>query len=604
MKKFLLSIFTVVTLTASAQAPNFEFVNEFTSDNSINTSLVRTDASGNSYHYGSFLGTADLDPGVGVLNETSISPTDPRIFLQKQSSSGTILWTILDVLPSEDIQIDDNGNIYLVGTVGPTTDADPGVGVSNITATGSTGYVDAFVCKLNSSGTFQWANVFGLAAENEYARAICIDNSSNVIVGIEASNTSSFKYGMILKITPSGTLTWQKNLSGPGRLEPRSIDSDAAGNVYVGGRYLSTIDFDPGTGTQNLSTMGSSEWNKYVVKLTSTGAFSWVNEVVGASNNLSGSKLVVDDAGNVYQTGWLRSLTFDFDSGTGTDELTAPTTASSGYTFVHKINANGTHAWVDFVSITYPNYIENIDLDAAENVLVSSGYEVKQFDPSGNVLFSIDYLDPSNGAEAYVVTISGSDDGSIYLGGSVSYDTEIETGNTNSAVIAGSAIVVKYSQCVLNNATTISGSTLSATQTSAIYQWIDCNNANAPIAGANSQTFTPTVSGSYAVILSNGSCADTSACQAVTISTSGIEEQTASNFNIYPNPAKDFVTLNNLTVGTTLQLTDMTGKTVLETSVSTEEMTIDLNGLTEGVYFVQILDNASIIGTKKLAISK
>jgi hypothetical protein len=48
----------------------------------------------------------------------------------------------------------------------------------------------------------------------------------------------------------------------------------------------------------------------------------------------------------------------------------------------------------------------------------------------------------------------------------------------------------------------------------------------------------------------------------------------------------------------------MTGKTVLETSVLTEEMTIDLNGLMEGVYFVQILDNASIIGTKKLAISK
>jgi len=604
MKNFLLSSSIVLAFAGYSQAPNFEFVNEFTSDNSINTSLVRTDASGNSYHYGSFLGTADLDPGVGVLNETSISPTDPRIFLQKQSPSGTILWTLLDVLPAEDVQIDDNGNIYLVGTVGPTIDADPGIGVSNITATGSTGYVDAFVCKLNNSGTFQWANVFGLAAENEYARAICIDNSSNVIVGIEASNTSSYKYGMILKITSSGALTWQKNLSGPGRLEPRSIDCDAAGNVYVGGRFNNTIDFDPGTGTTNLTTLGSYEWNKYVVKLTSTGTFSWVNEVVGSSNNLYGSRLVVDDAGNVYQTGWLRSLTFDFDSGAGTDELTAPTTASSGYTFIHKINANGAHAWADLISTTYPNYIENIDLDAAENVLVSSGYEVKQFDPSGNVLFSIDYLDPSNGAEVYVVTISGSIDGSIYLGGSVSYDTEIEAGNTNSAVTAGSAIVVKYSQCIVNNATTISGSTLTATQSGATYQWVDCNNASAAILGENGQTFTPSATGSYAVIVTNGSCSDTSACQTVTISTSGIDEQTANNFNIFPNPAKELVTLNNLLTGTTLQLTDMTGKIILQSLVSAEEMTIDLNSLTNGMYLVHLSNNTSIIGTKKLVVSK
>jgi hypothetical protein len=162
-----------------------------------------------------------------------------------------------------------------------------------------------------------------------------------------------------------------------------------------------------------------------------------------------------------------------------------------------------------------------------------------------------------------------------------------------------------YNECRMNTTITQSGTTLTTNAvTNGTYQWIDCNNANAPIAGANAQTFTPSVSGSYAVIITNDSCADTSACQAVTISTSGIEEQTASNFNIYPNPAQDFVTLNNLTIGSTLQLTDMTGKTVLETSVSTEEMTIDLNGLMEGVYFVQILDNASIIGTKKLVISK
>ena len=159
--------------------------------------------------------------------------------------------------------------------------------------------------------------------------------------------------------------------------------------------------------------------------------------------------------------------------------------------------------------------------------------------------------------------------------------------------------------CVgLNSSVSISGNTLSALQNGATYQWIDCNNGNAIISGETNQSFTPTVSGYYAVEITSNGCTSSSNCTSITISTSGIEEQTANNFNIYPNPASDLVTLNNLTIGTTLQLTDMTGKTVLETSVLTEEITIDLNGLTEGVYFVQILDNASIIGTKKLAISK
>jgi hypothetical protein len=37
--------------------------------------------------------------------------------------------------------------------------------------------------------------------------------------------------------------------------------------------------------------------------------------------------------------------------------------------------------------------------------------------------------------------------------------------------------------------------TLTANQAGATYQWIDCNNNNAPIAGATSQSFTPTTSG-------------------------------------------------------------------------------------------------------------
>lgn len=69
-----------------------------------------------------------------------------------------------------------------------------------------------------------------------------------------------------------------------------------------------------------------------------------------------------------------------------------------------------------------------------------------------------------------------------------------------------------------NNAVTVSGNTITATQTSATYQWIDCNNGNSDIAGATSQSYTPTVSGIYAVRVTNASgCSVLSNCTTLTI---------------------------------------------------------------------------------------
>lgn len=53
--------------------------------------------------------------------------------------------------------------------------------------------------------------------------------------------------------------------------------------------------------------------------------------------------------------------------------------------------------------------------------------------------------------------------------------------------------------------------TLIANQTDVTYQWINCSDSQ-PIIGANEQTFTPTMNGSYAVILGSGTCAETTEC--------------------------------------------------------------------------------------------
>ena len=75
------------------------------------------------------------------------------------------------------------------------------------------------------------------------------------------------------------------------------------------------------------------------------------------------------------------------------------------------------------------------------------------------------------------------------------------------------------------------------------YQWIDCDNNNQPIFGATSQAFNPTMSGNYAVILTNGECSYTTGCISVTIlSYQDIEFQ--NHIVVFPNPSNGKSTID------------------------------------------------------------
>jgi hypothetical protein len=86
-------------------------------------------------------------------------------------------------------------------------------------------------------------------------------------------------------------------------------------------------------------------------------------------------------------------------------------------------------------------------------------------------------------------------------------------------------------------------------------------------------------------------------------STASISENESINFELYPNPAQESVTLNNLTIGSTLRLIDLTGKTILERAVSSTTLDLDLNLVKNGIYLVQLVQNGAI-AQKKLVVNK
>ena len=233
---------------------------------------IAKDASDNLYVCGVYSQTVDLDPGAGVYSVTSSGSADA--FVIKLDATGNFIGGRSFGGPGsqtcESVKADAAGNIYLTGFFPLTVDFNPGAGVFEMTALGSS---DAFVLKLDAAGNFVWAKAFsGTAA----------DNANDLAV-------------------------------------------DASGNVFVTGLFQTTADFDPGPGVFNLTAFSN---DIYIAKLDAAGNFGWAIRYGGTTLD-AGLSIFISAAGNIYATGFFEGVV-DFDPGPGITSLNY----STGRTFI------------------------------------------------------------------------------------------------------------------------------------------------------------------------------------------------------------------------------------------------------------------------------
>jgi hypothetical protein len=147
-------------------------------------------------------------------------------------------------------------------------------------------------------------------------------------------------------------------------------------------------------------------------------------------------------------------------------------------------------------------------------------------------------------------------------------------------------------------AVNIVGSSLVAAQTGpgVSYSWVNCDNNFEPIGGTN-QAFTPTQSGSYAVIIQIGECSKMSECIDVTL---GIEENNQL-FTIHPNPAQDFIFIDVSFAGL-IELTDFNGKVIMTKYLQHGQNTLSIKELPFGAYIVRMI-GPNHVQSKKLIIA-
>jgi hypothetical protein len=134
-----------------------------------------------------------------------------------------------------------------------------------------------------------------------------------------------------------------------------------------------------------------------------------------------------------------------------------------------------------------------------------------------------------------------------------------------------------------------SGFTLTAEATDAEYQWLDCADNNSPIGGATGQSFTATENGEYAVMISRGTCVDTSDC--FVIDAVSVEDLLKQKIELFPNPATDILhlSLSDKAENIIGEIYDLQGRRLLsQTRDFTDELEFHVRDLAPGVYFIKV----------------
>ncbi len=159
---------------------------------------------------------------------------------------------------------------------------------------------------------------------------------------------------------------------------------------------------------------------------------------------------------------------------------------------------------------------------------------------------------------------------------------------TGNACSTTATLDLTITPAITNTNVVQNGSVLTASQPNLNYQWIDCETST-PLAGETNQSLIPTASGNYAVILSLGTCADTSECKVVSVV--GLDEHAFSNsLVVYPNPTEGKLSIefNEMQTGIETRLLDMSGRVVLlKRFESAEKIELSFEGQS-GIYFLEI----------------
>ncbi|MFC1764543.1 Ig-like domain-containing protein [Planctomycetota bacterium] len=336
---------------------------ESASGGSAEISSVVTDSQGNIYLGGAFSGRVDLNPTGTVDIYTAVGTQDLFLIKLNADGSydWTGTWTGY-VSSFEGMTIDGAGNVYVGGTYGGTSDLNPTVGVdmhsssgsessflTRINADGSYGWSRTF----GGSGVAR-AEVADLVSDSQgnvymtgfFTQTVDFDPTSGTDNRTSPYQNSIYPALFVTRINTDGSYGWTNIsqaragvINAGGLVSGTTIDIDSHGMLYIGGLFENQIDFDPSVGYDLIGHKGDAD--VFVTQQDTDGNYYGTWQIAGAEEDRI-FDLAVDNNNNVTIVGTYSGIV-DFDPTSGRDSFTR--TAKEVGWYVTRMNANGSYGW-------------------------------------------------------------------------------------------------------------------------------------------------------------------------------------------------------------------------------------------------------------------
>ena len=357
----------VTGYTASSIFPTSAGTFDTSENGDFDGFVTKLNASGSDLLYSTYIGGSDFDRGNGLKvdisgnayiageTESANFPTTSGVvdtthngnrdaFIMKLNATGSTLDYSTFIGGNNpdrviDLELDSLGNTFITGetlsTNYPTT--------GGVVDTSFNGVSDAFVTKVNPSGTALIYSTFLGGGDGDSASGIAIDSAGNAYVaGITSSTTVPFfprtsgvfqffsnggREGFVSKLNPTGSaLSYSTFIGGGGDDTINDIAVDRSGNAYITG---ATPDSSPAfpTTAGAFDTTQNGFNDAFVTKFNADGSGLIYSTFLGASNGDSGNKILLDSDENAYIGG-------------GTDRASFPTTGGA-YDATHNGDNDG-----------------------------------------------------------------------------------------------------------------------------------------------------------------------------------------------------------------------------------------------------------------------
>jgi len=351
---------------------------------------IAADKAGNVYITG-YYQSSTMDFG-GIATLTSAGGDD--VFLAKYDAGGNPLWAKSiggsGAESGNGVAADGAGNVYITGSFSGTVDFNPGAGAVTLTSAGG----DVFLAKYDTAGNFIWARKMGGSGTDE-GKAIALDTAGNIYITGYFSNTADFGGTVTLvatgtnnndifitKYDTAGNCVWAKGIGGANTDHGNSIAVNRSGDVFITGSFGGAVDFNPGSGTATLTSIGSSD--AFAAEYDGNGNYLWARNMGGNGSDITGYGIAADGGGNAYVTG-VFTADADFNPGTAPAVLTSEGVYD---VFLVKYDPAGNYVWARNVGGSDDDWGMDIATDESGYVYITGMFPGSvDFDPGADTAF-------------------------------------------------------------------------------------------------------------------------------------------------------------------------------------------------------------------------